>query len=92
MDVFDITRALVDIESITNNEERAGNYLYDCLSALAVRFDSRVERIEVEPRRFNVFAQWGQPVFYIYMERFRNLGGKRRGRRREPAAEAVLQS
>jgi HAE1 family hydrophobic/amphiphilic exporter-1 len=31
------------------------------------------------------------PVFYIYMERFRNLGGKKRSRR-EPAAEVVLQS
>jgi len=32
------------------------------------------------------------PVFYIYMERFRTLGGKMRSRRREAAPEAVLQS
>ena len=32
------------------------------------------------------------PVFYIYMERFRNLGGKKRTRRPEAAAEVVLQS
>jgi len=31
-------------------------------------------------------------VFYIYMERVRNLGGKRRSRRSAAAAEAVLQS
>ena len=62
MNVFELTRALVDIESITNNEERAGNYLYDYLAPLAARYDGRIERIEVEPRRFNVFAQWGEPL------------------------------
>jgi acetylornithine deacetylase len=62
MNVFELTRALIDIESITNNEERVGNYLYDYLEELASRFDGRVERIEVEPRRFNVFAQWGEPL------------------------------
>ncbi len=60
MDVFELTRALVDIESITANEERVGNYLYDYLSQLAARCNGRVERMEVEPRRFNVFAQWGE--------------------------------
>jgi acetylornithine deacetylase len=62
MDVFELTRALIDIESITNNEERVGNYLYDCLASLAARFGGRVERMEVEPRRFNVFAQWGDSL------------------------------
>ncbi|HWB84799.1 MAG TPA: M20/M25/M40 family metallo-hydrolase [Bryobacteraceae bacterium] len=59
MDVFELTRALVDIESITNNEERVGNFLYDTLARLAARFGGHVERMEVEPRRFNVFAQFG---------------------------------
>jgi len=62
MHVFELTRALIDIESITNNEEQAGNYLYDYLADLAAQFGGRVERIEVEPRRFNVFAQWGEPL------------------------------
>ena len=63
MDVFDITRALVDIESITGSEERVGLFLHDYLSALAARTGGRVERMDVEPRRFNVFAQWGdRPV------------------------------
>src|SRR5437016_3327622 len=62
MDVFELTRALVDIESITLNEERVGNYLYDYLVPLAVKWGGLVERIEVEPRRFNVFAQWGDPL------------------------------
>jgi len=60
MDVFALTRALIDIESVTANEEAVGQYLYDCLASLASRFGGRVERMEVEPRRFNVFAQWGE--------------------------------
>ena len=62
MNVFELTRALIDIESITDNEERVGHYLYDYLAPLAARYDGHVERIEVEPRRFNVFAQWGEPL------------------------------
>src|SRR5215475_2255814 len=62
MNVFELTRELIDIESITNNEERVGNYLYDYLDELATHYGGRVERIEVEPRRFNVFAQWGEPL------------------------------
>jgi acetylornithine deacetylase len=59
MHVFELTRALVDIESITNNEERVGNYLFDYLSRLAERYSGTVERMEVEPHRFNVLACWG---------------------------------
>lgn len=59
MTVFELTRALVDIESITNNEERVGNYIYDLLAAMAARYGGHAERMEVEPRRFNVFAQFG---------------------------------
>jgi acetylornithine deacetylase len=62
MDVFELTRTLIDIESITLNEEALGNYLYDYLSPLASRYGGRVERMEVEPRRFNVLAQWGDPL------------------------------
>jgi acetylornithine deacetylase len=60
MNLFELTRALVDIESITGNEEQVGNYLFQHLSTLAERFNGRVERMEVEPRRFNVFAQFGE--------------------------------
>src|SRR5262245_64882257 len=60
MHLFELTRALVDIESITGNEEKVGNYLFDYLSALAARHNGRVERMEVEPHRFNVFAQFGE--------------------------------
>ena len=59
MNLFELTRALIDIESITNNEEQVGIFLAHHLMALAARFGGRAERMEVEPRRFNVFAQWG---------------------------------
>lgn len=59
MNVFELTRALVDIESISGNEETVGLFLFDYLSGLTARHGGRIERMEVEPRRFNVFAQWG---------------------------------
>jgi acetylornithine deacetylase len=62
MNLFELTRALVDIESITDNEAQVGNYLFDHLAAIAARHDGRVERMEVEPGRFNVFAHWGDPI------------------------------
>jgi acetylornithine deacetylase len=60
MDVFELTRALVDIESVTGNEDRAGQFLLDYLAPLAARFGGRVERMDVEPGRCNVFAGWGE--------------------------------
>jgi acetylornithine deacetylase len=60
MNVFELTRALVDIESITGNEETVGLYLFDYLSRLTERYHGRIERMEVEPHRFNVFAQFGE--------------------------------
>ena len=62
MNLFELTRALIDIESITNNEEAVGNFLFDYLAPLAARYGGSIERVEVEPRRFNVFAQWGTPL------------------------------
>ena len=62
MDLFQLTRALVDIDSVTPNEEKVGLFLFDHLSELAARTGGRVERIEVEPHRYNVLAHWGDPV------------------------------
>jgi acetylornithine deacetylase len=62
MDPFQLTRALVDIDSVTPNEEQVGQFLFDHLSAIAARTDGQVERIEVEPHRYNVFAHWGDPI------------------------------
>ena len=62
MNVFELTRALIDIESVTNAEKRVGEYLFEHLSRLARRYAGRAERMEVEPERFNVFAYWGDPM------------------------------
>lgn len=62
MHLFELTRTLVDIESITGNEELVGQYIYDYLAALAARTGGRVEFMDVEPRRPNVFACWGTPI------------------------------
>jgi acetylornithine deacetylase len=60
MSVLALTRALIDIESITGNEQAVGNYLYEYLARLAQRTGGRVEQMVVEPKRHNVFAQWGE--------------------------------
>ncbi len=60
MNLFELTRALVEIESITQNEKGVGEFLLGYLAPLASRFGGRVERMEVAPNRFNVFAQWGE--------------------------------
>ncbi|MDX2150599.1 MAG: M20/M25/M40 family metallo-hydrolase [Bryobacteraceae bacterium] len=62
MNVFELTRALVDLESITGNELAIGRYLFERLSEMAAGTDGRVESLEVERDRFNVFACWGEPV------------------------------
>ena len=60
MNVFELTRELIDIESISGNEERVARYLYAYLAPLAARFDGAIELLEVEPARFNLFARWGE--------------------------------
>jgi acetylornithine deacetylase len=62
VNVFELTRALVDIESISDNEAQAGSYLDSYLSDIAAVSGGRVERMDVEHGRFNVFASWGTPL------------------------------
>jgi acetylornithine deacetylase len=62
MNLFELTRALVDIESVTNNEGPVGDFLFTHLAALASRYDGRLERIPVAPQRDNIFVGWGEPV------------------------------
>ncbi len=61
MNVFELTRTLVDIESVTNNEEAVGVWLLDYLIQLTERTEGVAERMEVEPGRFNVLAYCGEP-------------------------------
>ena len=69
MDLAAFTRQLVDIESITGNEGRVGDFLCDELKRLS--FDA--EKIPVEGARHNLFATTpGQPhpavVFSTHMD------------------------
>lgn len=61
MTVFELTRRLIDIESITPNEYEVGEYLFAYLSELAAATGGVIERMPVEDRRFNVLAVWGEP-------------------------------
>jgi acetylornithine deacetylase len=62
MNVISLTRALVDIESITGNELRVGEFVHEQLTAFTARFGGTAERIEVAPGRYNVLACFGEPV------------------------------
>src|SRR5712691_1452386 len=59
MSLFELTRALVDIESTTNHEKNVGDYLFAHLSALTARHNGH---IPAELNRDNLFASWGEPV------------------------------
>jgi acetylornithine deacetylase len=67
MNVFELTRALVDIESTSEYEGDVGEYLAAYLERLAAQTRGQVERMDVPrlegvARRFNVLAYWGEPV------------------------------
>jgi acetylornithine deacetylase len=62
MNLFELTRALIDIESITENEERVGDFLFERLQSLAAQYGGSVEKMPVAERRFNVLAHWGEPT------------------------------
>ena len=62
MNVYELTRALIDIESITPNEHEMGNYVFSYLSDLARRYAGIIERIPVEPRRDNILLRFGDPI------------------------------
>lgn len=62
MELFELTRTLVDIESITENEKAMGDYLFQHLSSLASTTGGKVEKMDVEADRFNLLACWGDPV------------------------------
>jgi acetylornithine deacetylase len=62
MHVFELTRALIDIPSVTPEEEQVGLYLRDYLARLCAAHNGHLETMEVEPARFNVFASFGEPI------------------------------
>jgi acetylornithine deacetylase len=62
MKLFELTRALVDIESTTGHEKNVGDYLLAHLSALSAQHGGHLERMPAEANRDNIFAAWGEPV------------------------------
>ncbi|HWF90509.1 MAG TPA: M20/M25/M40 family metallo-hydrolase [Pyrinomonadaceae bacterium] len=67
MDVFNLTRALIDIPSVTGDERAVGQFLSNYLEEAGLR----VERQEVAPERFNVIARTHAPpriVFSTHMD------------------------
>lgn len=62
MNVFELTRRLIDIESITPNEREVGNFLFEYLGALAREHHGTIERMPVEPGRDNILACFGDPI------------------------------
>jgi acetylornithine deacetylase len=62
MDLFALTKTLIDIESITGNEKAVGDWVYDYLQPLVAAHNGTLEKIEVEPDRNNVLAIFGEPV------------------------------
>src|SRR5215813_8408638 len=65
MDPFALTRCLVDIESVTGREKAIGEFLFATLGQLAAVTGGNVERMHVEPDRFNVLATWGKPTVVL---------------------------
>jgi acetylornithine deacetylase len=62
MDIFSLTRALIDIESVTGNEKPVADWLCDYLKPLVSEYEGTLELIEVEPDRSNVLVCWGDPL------------------------------
>lgn len=59
MNVFELTRKLIDIESVTPNEKAVGDFVFDYLQPIVSQYGGNIEKIEVEPNRNNIFAWWG---------------------------------
>jgi acetylornithine deacetylase len=66
MHIFELTRRLMEIESISGNEAAAGYFLRDYLSGL--KYDVSLQ--EAAPNRFNVIAFAGKPelVFSTHID------------------------
>jgi acetylornithine deacetylase len=61
MDLFQLTRALIDIDSVTGRERGVADFLCARLRELAEPHGGTVERLPVAGDRCNLFAAWGQP-------------------------------
>ena len=62
MNLFALTRALVDLDSTTGREQPVVEFLSSYLSHLATRHQGRFERMFAAPGRDNLLASFGNPV------------------------------
>jgi acetylornithine deacetylase len=62
MDLFSLTRSLVDLDSTTGSEKPVVDYLFAYLSALASRHNGRMERHTAAPDRDNLLLSFGDPI------------------------------
>ena len=62
MDLFALTRALVDLDSTTGHEQPVVEFLFSHLSVLASRHNGRIERQPAAPHRDNLFLAFGDPI------------------------------
>jgi acetylornithine deacetylase len=62
MDLFALTRALVDLDSTTGSEQPVVDFLFSRLSSLANRNNGRIERHTAAPGRDNLFLTFGDPI------------------------------
>jgi acetylornithine deacetylase len=68
MDLFELTRALIDVESVSGRERAVGELLAARLEALAGTTGGVIERMPVaggEEGRCNLFASWGRPEIVL---------------------------
>jgi acetylornithine deacetylase len=62
MDVFALTRALIDLDSTTGHEQPVVDFLFVQLSELAARNQGHAERMNAAPGRDNLLVCFGDPV------------------------------
>ena len=62
MDLFALTRALIDLDSTTGREQPVVEFLSGQLLSLAGRYQGRVERMNAAPGRDNLLVCFGNPV------------------------------
>lgn len=62
MEIFALTRALVDLDSTTGRESPVADFLFAHLNEMAIRRNGRTERMEAAPGRDNILVSFGEPV------------------------------